>query len=509
MELLPKALGGDMELSCFVLGGQASIDPGLLVLRHVDGVRDARCSDYSRSDMDYGRVWLTNGGCVYLDQTHLEYCIPLCRSAREAVAATLALRRICWDACERARQSTGLRIMLAACDTTDGGRTQWGSHSNVLMRREPYELAFFRTPHLQGAWLASALASLVWLGSGCISRVHHRPRYVLSQRALGMVRLSSIDTVAQRGMVNLRDEPLSQHARMHNIFFDAHVNPFALWLRFGILQILTAQIEAGACDPALILGDPVGSLWRWNADLSFSRTAGLLSGHEIDLVGHQRLLLDGARRFCLDQTSNIEQIIPGCCDILQQWSITLDLLANHDLAALARRLDWALKRQFLQRALEAGTMSALDDPRLAVLEHRYHSLDPAESLFMPCLEAGLVERVVSEEEVLRMGVEAPRTRAFARATLLSRAAEMQSRHLRLKSIDWEQIEFEHFDTRFILDLPDPLSPGNTPALQAPMDNPGEYLRGVADACGGALREREVACNPNWSSYGADIVSWSR
>ena len=96
---LPKLCGADIELGNFIAGGETAGGTGplasRLLLEQIRGYPLAR--GYGRGvtydTQDWGRKFLPNGGCAYIDLDHLELCIPEVLSARDHVAATHAMLR--------------------------------------------------------------------------------------------------------------------------------------------------------------------------------------------------------------------------------------------------------------------------------------------------------------------------------------------------------------------------------------------------------------------------------
>ena len=80
---------------------------------------------------------------------------------------------------------------------------------------------------------------------------------------------------------------------------------------------------------------------------------------------------------------------------------------------MSRRLDWVLKRSFLQRAVEQRPDLTWASPQVKHLDHLFSSLDSSTGLYLLAERDGLVDDVVSAEQVERFMRQPPtNTRAL-------------------------------------------------------------------------------------------------
>src|SRR5262249_24942240 len=137
-----------------------------------------------------------------------------------------------------------------------------------------------------------------------------------------------------------------------------------------------------------------------------------------------------------------ETCVPGAAAIVACWQETLDWLARRDLAALSRRVDWALKYLVLERQRGRQALS-WDSPDIKCLDIRHASVDPDEGLFLRLAGAGQVEGMPSEEEI-ELCVESPPedTRAYLRAHALRRFGD------EVADVDWDRIRFRTSSERY-------------------------------------------------------------
>jgi hypothetical protein len=164
MEQLPKLCGADIELGNFILGapglGSTGRQASRALLREIEapyavddggGCGTAAAGHRwpaAHDPQDWGRKFLGNGGCVYIDLDHLELCLPEVVSAYDHVAAWHAMLRIARAALDaaNARQPQGQRICVLA-NNSDGKGNAYGSHLGFLITRKAFRNLFDRKLH--------------------------------------------------------------------------------------------------------------------------------------------------------------------------------------------------------------------------------------------------------------------------------------------------------------------------------------------------------------------------
>ena len=398
---------------------------------------------------DWGRKFLTNGGCAYIDLDHLELCIPEVLSARDHVAATHAMLWLARTALRAAnsRLPPGKKI-VALANNTDGQDHSYGSHLNFLVTRRAWTQMFER--RLQHLLFLAAYqsSSIVVSGQGKVGAENNRSQvdYQISQRADFFEVLMGTQTTWNRPLVNSRDEALCgrsfgpqassdspDKARLHVIFYDQNLCHTASFLKVGVMQIILAMIEAGHVCAGLVLEDPVEAVWQWSHDPSLERCVPLASGRKITAVELQLLFCEEARHFV--DAGGCDGIVPEAPLILKLWSETLGLLQARDYPALSRRLDWVLKLQILERARRQRPELDWSSPGLKHLDFAYASL--ADGLYWTYEKNGLVDRLVTDDQIEALRTEPPEnTRAWTRAHLLRIADPEQ-----VERVDWDSVTF--------------------------------------------------------------------
>ncbi|MFQ5655900.1 MAG: proteasome accessory factor PafA2 family protein, partial [Planctomycetota bacterium] len=305
----------------------------------------------SYNPQDWGRKFLaSNGGCFYIDLSHLEVCLPEVTSAFDHVACWHAMLLIARQALEDANallpRGETIKVLV---NNSDGKGSSYGSHLNFLLTRQGWENIFHRKLHHM-LFLASHLtSSIVYSGSGKVGSEDGAPPvdYQLSQRADFFRSLCAPQTTYDRPIVNSRDESLADHetmARLHVIFFDSTLCHVASLLKVGVTQIIVAMIEQEFVDPRLILDDPLEALLLWSHDVDLRATARLTTGEQYRAVDVQWAFHELARRF-VDE-GGAEGVVPRAAEILSIWEETLRRL-DSDVDSLASHVDWVLKRSIL------------------------------------------------------------------------------------------------------------------------------------------------------------------
>lgn len=474
---LPKLCGADIELGNFILGLERSSGTGheasRALLREIAApCAGARLAGGGYDPQDWGRKHLaTNGGCFYIDLDHLEACLPEVSSAWDHLAAWHAMlriaRRALQDANAKLPRGQTLHVLV---NNSDGRGNSYGSHLDFLLTRRAWDNLFERKMHHLLFLAAFQVSSIIYTGQGKVGSENGRPdvAFQLSQRADFFETLVAPQTTYRRPLVNSRDEPLcgvasavgrdgpaAQMARLHCIFFDNTLCHGSSLLKVGTMQLMLAMLEAEQVDGGLLLDDPVSAVVRWSHDPSLAARVPMVSGRSLTAIELQRLFLDRAQRFAA--TGGFDAVVPRAAEILTLWADTLTKLEAGDLAALAGRVDWALKLHILQRAMAARPDLTWTGPELKHLDHVYGSLDADSGLYWAFERAGAVERLVADADVERFMHEPPDdTRAWTRAMLLRLAGPEH-----VQDVDWDRVRFRqrgagYWPTLRTVSLDDPL-----------------------------------------------------
>jgi proteasome accessory factor A len=446
-------LGADIELANFVLAPvpirEGAKFASRVLLAEFEGIPSSRSNGSGvgipagrRNPRDHSRKFLGNGACVYIDLDHVEIALPETRTAFEHVASFHAMLREVGEAARRlnARLPEGWRVVVLA-NTSDREGRSWGSHLNVSMSRGSFEALFGGRIHL-ALHLASYLAaSAVITGQGKVGAENGAPEvpFQLSERADFIETLLGRATTSRRPLLNLRDEPHTGGdrglgGRLHLICFDTTLTHRASMLRAGGLQIVLAMLEGGAVPRDLLLEDPVSAFKTWSRDPDLRAEAKLLDGRAFTAVDLWASFLENALAFA--EAGGLDRV-PDAWATLDLWQSTLRMLRLRDTPALARCLDWAMKRSLLVRAIESRPRWDWRSPEIRYLDRVFADLDPREGLYWLLEKEGEAERIVPEQTIEFFRVDPPQdTRAWTRGMLLRSAPEE-----RIERVDWDILEF--------------------------------------------------------------------
>ena len=233
-------------------------------------------------------LFLPNGGRLYLDiGAHPEYATAECVRVRDLVAQDQAGREILADMAERAaaglaQKGTSARFHLLANNTDSAGHT-YGCHESYSVPRHLLDDASGTQGVDAGrgettmAVLTSFLATRpVLVGSGrplesaaagsdpdCQRREDEEASWGLSPRAPHLKALASADTTGQRALVNTRDEPHADAARLRRLHVtcaDTTIAEPTTGLRSALTLLLLDALEAGWDFTDLVLADPLATL---------------------------------------------------------------------------------------------------------------------------------------------------------------------------------------------------------------------------------------------------------
>ncbi len=460
-EPIPKLCGADMELGNSIAGAPMSAlgtgyEASRALLQEIPGVSGG--STFTRYpangvgqspvnsgttdplSQDWGRQFHPNGGCQYIDLNHLEICIAEALDARDHLAGVQAGYRIAREASFAAnRRLRADQTIHVFANNTDGLGNSFGSHLNFLVSRSGWNNIIHRL-HYQLLLASYQASSIIYCGLGKVGSENGAPvvDYQISQRADFMEVLAGQQTTWNRPLINSRDESLCGRdpnlARLHVICYDHNLCDVAAFLKVGVLQIVLAMLECGWKNSALLLDDPVGSMQIWSHDPALQMPAPLLLGGEITAVDWQRRFFEEASAFV--NGGRCDLAVPRAQEILTLWGDTLDKLAQRNFGALRSRLDWVLKRAILEQTRQEHRLP-WNSPEMKHLDHLYSHLDPAFGLFWAYLQAGCVERLLREEEVVQRMQQPPEnTRAWTRGRLLQLAHPSD-----IFSVDWDKICF--------------------------------------------------------------------
>jgi proteasome accessory factor A len=360
---------------------------------------------------------LLNGGRLYIDGAHPEYSTPETTSARDLVVFEKAGERIADRCREIANRSLPPHQQLVLYkNNSDGKGNSYGYHENYLVsRRVPFDrLVEALTPFL--------VSRIVIAGAGKVGSENGAEpcAYQLSQRADFFETLIGLDTMAKRPIINTRDEPHAdeeRYRRLHVIVGDSNMAEVSTYLKVGTTALVLAMVEDGALRRDLTLEDPVRAIKEISHDTTCTRKVRLKRGGERSAIELQREYLELAHAYY----ATIEPS-PQVTDLLARWERVLTQLAEEPRQC-ARELDWVIKRELIESYM-ARKGIGFDDQRISMLDLQYHDLRLDKGLYYRLEQQGLVDRLVTDEEIRRaMAFPPTDTRAYFRGTCLRKYPE--------------------------------------------------------------------------------------
>ncbi len=403
-----------------------------LFYRERVGLIDVHDRDYDEPAGNGG--FLFNGGRLYVDMGHIEYCTAECRFLGDLLASDGAGEKLLQRGLNELGIAGEASFIKNNIDHYTGAT--FGCHENYLLQRD--------APLSQGnvdALLAFLAVRGLMVGAGRVGTVMV-PRGVdrgARTRALPFQVMQRADYIQteiyewvqfNRALINARDEPLGdpcRFRRFHLLLGDSNMLPFCQALKVGSTSLVLDLLEADRM-PRVALADPVRTMHQishcpdgpWLIELSDGRrwTAVELLEHFLMAAGQ------------LDREEDRDTVWTCLA-----WEEVLRGL-REETEALLGRVDWITKRHLLE-LFRTQEGVAWDDPWMESLDLEYHNLNEKRSL------AGLIP----QPSLAALGLpglgdhdpeqDAPRnTRAHARSQLMRRLAAGKISYV----IDWDYVQ---------------------------------------------------------------------
>ncbi|ERH20488.1 putative proteasome component [Actinomyces johnsonii F0542] len=426
-------------------------------------------------------LFLPNGGRLYLDiGDHPEYATAECVRVRDLIAQDQAGREILAAMAQRAAASlaqrgTPARLHLLANNTDSAGHT-YGCHESYSVPRHLLDDA----PGVQGvdggsgeavmAVLTSFLATrpvLVGsgrpLGAGAANgdmdgsgAGDEEAAWGLSPRAPHLKTLTSADTTGQRALVNTRDEPHADAARLRRLHVtcaDTTMAEPTTGLRSAVTLLLLDALEAGWDFTDLSLTDPLATLSALGESPWGDVSAVTIDGRRLTAVDIQEAFLERLASYLDD--AGVPDFLRGAEHLLEDLAPrVISALRHHDAGSIDTEIDWAIKRRLMRAQRERHPR--LSGEALEVLRSRvdlaYHDLN-AETGLAPRLTAqGAMALLCEPEEIERAHHAPPTTRAALRGAFVAACLEVGADF----SVTWESLRLDSPPTAPV-DLSDPLA----------------------------------------------------
>lgn len=373
--------------------------------------------------------FLFNGGRVYLDMGHLEYCTPECATLRDVLRYDRAGDRLLLKSVQDLGLEGEVNFFRNNIDHRSGAT--FGCHENFSM---------LRTAPLTEKNLLSLLSFLtlrvLFTGSGRVGTAQalvdsHAPAvdFQISQRA-DYIENDFYEWVQHnRAIINTRDEPLAdarKYRRLHLIHSDTHVLPSALYLKLGATRLVLDLLEADDL-PVQSLADAVGTLRTLSHQPQPPWRVQLANGGEgdpVELLGQFR---QRAQQRFAGRDAETDAV-------LALWARVEEGLAGN-LNSLVGLIDWVTKRHLLEAFRESENL-AWNDPWLEAQDLEYHHIDPQRSLGLMIANREGRWGEADDDDSLALECGPADTRAGWRGAVLRRLASGDDYY----EIDWDQID---------------------------------------------------------------------
>ena len=433
--LTPRIIGLETEYGCLI---ERSLEarPVLRLIR-----------DWFFEEQRYGLVdlhhrgweeppgnggFLFNGGRIYIDMGHFEFCTPECSSLRDVVRYDRIGDRLLTRAIEALDLTEKVQFFRNNIDHYTGAT--FGCHENYLLDRSSplteknvLSLLAFQTLRVlfTGAGRVGSASTLDYLGQPFED--DQSVDFQICQRADHIENDFFQWVQHNRAIVNTRDEPLADpysYRRLHVLHGDTNVMPSNLFLKIGATSLVLDLLEEDNM-PEIILADGVGTLRSlsrlskppWNVLMADGS-----SEDAVELLGEYWSLAQ-------EEYSGRDEETDAVLDL---WQRVLDGLSN-DLDGLVSTLDWVGKKHLLAEFVSQEEV-AWNDPWICAQDLEFHHIDPSRCLG---LALGDSDGIWTPEEIESGLIEPP---SDSRAALRSELMRLVQQNGRPYHVDWDRVE---------------------------------------------------------------------
>jgi proteasome accessory factor A len=398
-----------------------------------------------RRVVSWGRssnVFLENGARLYLDVgSHPEYATPECDDIEDVVAHDKAGERILEGlvtGAEERLEEEGIRGEIYVFkNNTDSAGNSYGCHENYLVSRHK---DFHRTVDVLIPFLVTRQ---IFVGAGKLTQTPRGTGYTVAQRADHIWEGVSSATTRSRPIINTRDEPhadAERYRRLHVIAGDSNMSEYATFVKVGTMVALLQMIERDVVFRDLTLENPIRAIREVSHDTTCTRKLRLANGRELSALDIQWEYLDRAMRF-----SRSPGFPPQVQAAVDRWEHLLTGLEK-DPMTLDREVDWVMKYKLLDRySTRRGV--PLSDPKMSMMDLSYHDVDRSRGLYYMMENAGLTDRIVTDEKIADAVVRPPQTtRARLRGAFI-KAAKARKRDF---TVDWVHLKLNDQAQRTVM-----------------------------------------------------------
>ena len=399
-----------------------------------------------RRVVSWGRssnVFLANGARLYLDVgSHPEYATPECDSVRQLVVHDKAGERILEQLLISAEQRLGDEGVHGDVylfkNNTDSAGNSYGCHENYCTSRRDDFSSYTEV------LIPFLVSRQIYAGAGKVLQTARGARYCVSQRAEHIWEGVSSATTRSRPIINTRDEPhadAERYRRLHVIVGDSNMSEYTNFLKVGACSLMLRMLE----EPQVVLRDmtlenPIRAIREISHDMTCTQRVRLANGREVSALDIQSEYLNRALRFAEHHDLAEEEQLA-----LDMWEYTLSHLEDDPLK-LDRELDWVIKYKLIEAYRERHDLT-LSDARVALVDLQYHDVNRERGLFYRMQRKGMVDRIVTDEEISHAVEHPPQTtRARLRGEFIKRAKERKRDY----TVDWVHLKLNDQAQRTVL-----------------------------------------------------------
>jgi len=299
--------------------------------------------------------FLFNGGRLYLDMGHVEYCTAECATLQDVLRQDRAGDRMLLEALRDLGLASEVQFIRNNIDHHSGAT--FGCHENYSMLRH----APFSERNLLSL-LAFLTLRVLFTGSGRVGGASDGSggpgvNFQISQRA-DYIENDFFEWVQQsRAIINTRDEPLAdprKYRRLHLLHGDTHVLPSALYLKLGATRLVLDLLEADDL-PEVALLEAVPALRSISRQPDGPWPVTLHDGREVDAVELLRQFRTRANARFRGRDAETDAV-------LALWRRVEEGLAGNR-ESLIGVIDWVTKRHLLEAFRQSENLSWNDPCR--------------------------------------------------------------------------------------------------------------------------------------------------
>jgi len=398
-----------------------------------------------RRVVSWGRssnVFLENGARLYLDVgSHPEYATPECDALYDLVAHDKAGERVLeglLHSAEQRLEEEGIRGQVFLFkNNTDSAGNSYGCHENYLVSRQTDFQRMIDT------LIPFLVTRQIFAGAGKLLQTARGTVFSIAQRAEHIWEGVSSATTRSRPIINTRDEPhadAERYRRLHVIAGDSNMSEYISYVKVGTTVALLQMLEDDVTFRDMSLENPIRAIREISHDITCRRKVRLANGRELSALDMQREYLDRVLRY-----ARSPGFPPSVQSAIEMWEHLLTGLEK-DPMNLRRECDWVAKYHLIEEYSSRRGVP-LSDPKLAMLDLAYHDVTKDRGLYYLLERRGLMERVVTDEDITRALTQPPQTtRARLRGDFI-KAAKAKNRDF---TVDWVHLKLNDQAQRTVL-----------------------------------------------------------